>query len=183
MDRPIIFTGENVIAIMTCAKCGTVTPEAKCPKCGSTKRRKTQTRRIIFKCPYDVVGDRLWVRETFGIFDVDADEDIAICYKADNSDAKWFKDKRRDFNELRLGKWRSPIHLPKWAARLWLEITGIRVERVQEINWEDVKDEGVQFVGDESRARQCFKALWNSIHGNGAWERNDWVRVIEFKVQ
>jgi len=214
-EHPILFTGEMVRAIL--------------------EDRKKQTRRVvkpqpykddyskptlkdglwafpsevrypmITSCPYGVFGDRLWVRETFGIFDVDADEDIAICFKADDSDAKWFKDKKEDFNDLRLGKWRSPIHLPKWACRLWLEITGIRAERVQEINHKDALSEGCyDFVvesdskyyndheftvnapnGDIHRqtALIAFRELWDSINAKRGygWESNPWVWVIEFK--
>jgi hypothetical protein len=223
MDRPIIFTGENVRAILD--------------------GRKTQTRRIIkdsclqqapfdeispimnkkpyckngewfyelqatvdscdrykIKCPYGVVGDRLWVRETWRctgggdlrniIYRADGDSAMSYCGIDDGRtgilhvpEPHWAEWDRLVYKTNRGCNWRSPIHMFKWAARLWLEITGIRVERVRNITDEDAKAEGVIVRNIGDRPYHAFKNLWNSIHGDGAWERNDWVWVVEFKVQ
>ena len=88
--------------------------------------------------------------------------------------------------------WRPSIHMPRWASRITLEITGVRVERLQDISAEDAKAEGVQppnlppeisgvagdYVADE---RTSFAILWNRINGAGSWAKNPWVWVVEFK--
>lgn len=86
-------------------------------------------------------------------------------------------------------KWRSPRFMPEWASRTILEITGVRVERVNEITNEDAIAEGVPHgsdhpmcIDDCRTAFSRFRELWESIHGPGAWARNDWVFVYEFKV-
>jgi len=85
--------------------------------------------------------------------------------------------------------WRSPIHMPRWASRITLEITGVRVEQLQDISDEDALAEGVNVHPDfHGKARdsiyspiQAFRDLWESIHGPGAWEANPWVWVVEFQ--
>jgi hypothetical protein len=95
-----------------------------------------------------------------------------------------------DFCEAGNGneKWRPSIHMPRWASRITLEVTDVRVERVQEISEEDAKTEGVtpSIVGewwDHLKYRAGFQTLWNSINekrGFG-WDENPWVWVVEFK--
>lgn len=132
------------------------------------------------KCPYGKVGDRLWVRETWqgfnklsgsiisnGIPKVNYGRGFWAAYKADNiADPKC--------------KWRPSIHMPKWAARIWLEITDIRVERVQDISEADAESEGI--ICPEWYSGE-FKILWDSINKNRGygWETNCWVWVVEFK--
>ena len=179
-ERPIIFSGPMVKAIL--------------------EGRKTQTRRVLKKrgqyttrkearCPYGQPGDRLWVRETFmahsgswrylassGFFD------------------SWFGQ-----------KWTPSIHMPRGASRILLEITGVRVERLQEITEEDAKAEGVplliqkmkvtdtKFVDgklgvfgkiEEATYRGPFRDLWDKLNekrGFG-WRRDPWVWVLTFKM-
>ena len=140
-----------------------------------------------FKCPYGKVGDRLWVRE--GIFEYDG----WAWYQADdipvwaNKQAKRWEHKSKTL---------SARFMPRWASRITLEITDIRVERLQEITEEDAIAEGVApklgkyiTVTDEtilkikkSEALNNFKELWDSINGKKhSWESNPWVWVIEFK--
>jgi hypothetical protein len=135
--------------------------------------------------PYGVVGDRLWVRET-GWERPDltpkmtregADTWPRYMYDADNC----------DHDQLREWGWkrRPSIFMPRWASRITLEITGLRVERVQDISEEDAIREGVEtkepnhVVG----ARYRFGQLWNSINAkrNFGWDVNPWVWVVEFK--
>lgn len=157
----------------------------------------------ILKCPYGQPGDRLWVRETFQGPLVDDDveerpddlESPKYCvYAADGSSAPEFTD--ADDNLQR--RWRPSIHMPRWASRITLEITSVRVERVQDIGYQDAQAEGVQtetadpwfyhisternvydFAADEPQG--SFRKLWESINGAGSWNANPWVWVIEFK--
>ncbi|HEO8956303.1 hypothetical protein [Enterobacter hormaechei] len=124
-------------------------------------------------CPYGTVGDRIWVRETFS--PVPDHEEPAGCsallYAADGNGP--------------YGKWVPSIHMPRWASRLTLEITGVRVERLRDLSEDDAKSEGITppsggvLPGWEYRIN--FRDLWVSIYGSDNWEANPWVWVIEFK--
>jgi hypothetical protein len=91
--------------------------------------------------------------------------------------------------------------MSRWASRITLEVTDVRVQRVQDISEEDALSEGVfkkigaTEIGDDietvtggvliyadpSQARHEYRRLWDSIHGTGAWDRNDWVWAISFR--
>jgi hypothetical protein len=84
-------------------------------------------------------------------------------------------------------KWRPSIHMPRWASRITLRITDIRVERLQDISEDDARAEGVfepsepvETYGPRA-GRVAFKMLWNHINGPGAWDENPWVWVISFE--
>lgn len=127
-----------------------------------------------YTCPFGAVGDRIWVRETF--CPVPDHEEPAGCsailYAADGNGP--------------YGKWVPSIHMPRWASRLTLEITGVRVERLRDLSEDDAKSEGITppsggvLPGWEYRIN--FRDLWMSIYGADNWETNPWVWVIEFKV-
>lgn len=149
--------------------------------------------------PYGQPGDRLWVRETWASADCmyqthDRDEPGVIAYQADKSArfqnpayyepgpvgridlASW------NFSTL---KWRPSIHMPRWASRITMEITGVRVERLNSITEEDARAEGVApfstWDGKGSHA-QAFCHLWEDINGKRApWSSNPWVWVVSFK--
>lgn len=119
-------------------------------------------------CPYGKIGDRLWVRETFSISD-DGEGRPMVVYKT--------TDKKSDID-----KWKPSIFMPRNASRITLEITDIRVERVQDISIVDCINEGISEDFLNSAILQ-FKILWDSINlkrGYG-WNSNPKVRVIEFK--
>lgn len=128
------------------------------------------------KCPYGKIGDRLWVRETFVTTNIswspeDKGRDI-VFYKADDSTLA--------------NKWQSPLFMPRKYSRITLEITNIRVERVKEITEQDAKEEGVTpSVSDNdcfnTQYRAGYMALWESINGEGSWQQNPFIWVIEFK--
>lgn len=128
---------------------------------------------IWFTCPFGEVGDRIWVRETFCA--VPDHEEPAGCsallYAADGNGP--------------YGKWTPSIHMPRWASRLTLEITGVRVERLRDLSEDDAKSEGITppsggvLPGWEYRIN--FRDLWMDIYGTDNWEANPWVWVIEFK--
>lgn len=134
-------------------------------------------------CPYGKPGDRLWVRETWGyscgVYGNPPECNAScIMYKADDNNATNPDD----------GRWRPSIHLPRWASRIDLEITDVRVEQVQDITPRDAFAEGVRdnylHQAPDWMDRQAFQELWDKINkprGYG-WDVNPWVWVVEFKV-
>jgi len=77
--------------------------------------------------------------------------------------------------------WKPSIHMPRYAARLFLEVKAVRVERLQDITEADAMAEGVlPFNNQALRAKSYFEELWNAINGKGAWESRPWVWVYEF---
>ncbi len=195
-ERPILFSGEMVRAIL--------------------EGRKTQTRRVCkpehfngsempsdhamenairfgAKCPYGQVGDRLWVKETFGLHD--NRQPTIVYYRADN-ELKYESD----------GPWTPSIFMRREYSRITLEIVSVRVERLNEISEADAAAEGVErnasvidgswspedgyikYPIDENledfpawTAVESYQTLWESINGAGSWAANPWVWVIEFK--
>ncbi|WP_372986982.1 hypothetical protein [Marinobacter sp.] len=150
-------------------------------------------------CPYGQPGDRLWVRETWA--DASYDDGLCICYRADKERKDVTSNFAATFGRLKYanwapdlesgaeGRWKPSIHMPRWASRITLEITNVRVERLQDISEADAKAEGV--IGEKEAAgaglawydkpRRAFQFLWQSINGPDSWEANPWVWVIEFK--
>lgn len=191
-EHPILFSAEMVRAILSGDKTQTrrvITPQPSCQLvhgCGDIWDEDNLTRRL-FRCKYGCRGDRLWVREKFAVCDkfgettkwknIGPNEPRIIQYAADN---------QFDY----CGKWSPSIHMPRWASRITLEITDIRVERVQDISDEDAKAEGVsmngRYWGDNPNYfdhRPSFQCLWNSINekrGYG-WASNPWVWCVDFK--
>jgi hypothetical protein len=198
-ERPILFSAPMVRAILD--------------------GRQTQTRRIVkpqphagvrkspfvasgledghgrgLRCPFGAPGDRLWCRETFSYTHNDAQgfsDTGEVWYWADGNpqDGDWSKP-------------RPSIHMPRWASRITLEITDVRVQRLQEISEEDAVAEGVfrptgertpigQVVETHNggsliyavrgQACECFRDLWQSIHGPGSWEASPWVWALTFR--
>lgn len=186
-ERPIIFSGPMVRALLA----GT----------------KTQTRRVVkpvpstlvdgfylpFKdepnnwhgfggdliywygsCPYGQPGDRLWVREAW--MDLrGVDGAIANCMF------------RATFgNAPDGGKWRPSIHMPRWASRITLEVTGVRVERLQDISTSDAEAEGWPGPDAENSISSTYpiawySKLWEEINGPGSWTANPWVWCVAFR--
>jgi hypothetical protein len=90
-------------------------------------------------------------------------------------------------NFARDRKWRPSIHMPRWASRITLEVTGVRVERLQDISEADAREEGCLPVVHGDGAVDCgtrktaFRALWDSINGPDSWGANPFVWVVEFR--
>ncbi|HEC2582053.1 morphogenetic protein [Raoultella ornithinolytica] len=142
------------------------------------------------RCPFGVVSDRIWVRETFQgpLFDYDLMDSYCkdstpfekpeFCvYKADEVPAPEFYDADGELH----CRWRPSIHMPRWASRITLEITSIRVERLRSMSQEDARAEGVIAASGPMEAGLAFRELWDSIYGPESWQANPWVWVIEFK--
>lgn len=199
-ERPIIFSGEMVKAVLDGHKTQTRRP-VKVNAYGDSwdvidgvlKAQNQYGDHVDITCPYGQPGDLLWVKETFldgwavGGYaghvnpDIEPDgETVDVVYRADG--------------ELKHMDWKPSIHMPRWASRITLEITNVRVERLQSITHVDALKEGM-FSGTwrrvdgeipsywASRAVQRFINSWNSVYGKTehAWENNLWVWVIEFK--
>jgi hypothetical protein len=140
------------------------------------------------ECPYGKRGDRLWVRESFSPHYFNHGKP---AYRAD-----WTG---QVADIVREPKWMPSIHMPRWASRITLEITDVRVQRLQDISEADAQAEGVQpykHIGAEQRVpgpgfggvllmeqphRLPFADLWDSINGEDAWTANPWVWALTFK--
>lgn len=136
------------------------------------------------KCPYGV-GDRLWVRENFA-FVGGGDPGLLLCQADWQETAKLHKCDNAD----KPPRWKPSIHMPRWASRITLEITDIRVERLQDIRQDGAKAEGAtpklpRILGDDYIFRDDYTGgfidLWESINGKGSWGANPFVWVIGFE--
>ncbi|WP_431357181.1 hypothetical protein [Pseudomonas syringae] len=142
-----------------------------------------------FKCPYGQPGDRLWVRETWSAdsqLDEVAPREMSqgepILYPADGAS------RQTGCSMITPGKTRPSIHMPRWVSRILLEITAVRVERLQDISAEQALAEGVMSCeqdidpdGNDYSPLELFGGLWTMINGDGSWQSNPWVWVVEFK--
>lgn len=133
-------------------------------------------------CPHGNVGDRIWVRETWAEAGGNAPE--LQLYRASYPDH--VPSRYENLKPLEEIRWTPSIHMPRWASRILLEITNVRVERLKDISEEDAKAEGVSppartITPPEAVYRVGFGELWRSIYGDENWEKNPWVWVIELK--
>ena len=203
-ERPVLFSATMVRAILDGRKTQTrriakVTdkdckPGMITPLAGFVPR--TIANHISY-CPYGKQGDRLWVRETHWMDKrdilcavMDLDGFAVDAHPAGRN--KFVK----DFHSLKNNKFwkkRPSIHMPRIVSRILLEITGVRVERLQDISECDAKAEGsyvCDYFGrrllDQSSNQGCYKwgyrSIWESINGTGSWDLNPFVWVVEFKV-
>lgn len=137
----------------------------------------------LIKCQYGQPGDLLWVRESFALID---HPELKYRYKADHLNPKSVN-------------WKPSIHMPKAAARIWLQVEEIRVERLNDISEEDAIAEGITSYFDKMvsgtrftyqpgqlsnsyTAKREFEKLWCKINGEESWEANPWVWVVKYKV-
>lgn len=191
-DIPILFAGAMVRGILA--------------------DRKTMTRRILKPQPDERLwpilarhpnqismtrwrgGDRLWVRETWGCLAADHPLAISgrkptkgdeIIYRADPwSAAQWAPGLPSQGSFV----WRPSIHMPRWASRITLEVTAVRVERLQDISEADAIAEGAEPIlvppdGGSSPHIEGFRELWTHINGADSWSANPWVSVTTFQRQ
>lgn len=188
-EKPILFSGEMVKAILDGRKTQTRRVVKPQPPEGYRQWGRCINGNVAFtdhplqgekgnvinvRGPYGDVGDRLWVRESMymdkdGVWLYSADDDFVGCDRDDElAMISWAHHKETEHC--------PSIHMPRWASRITLEITGVRVERLQDITDDDAKAEGVGGVG-------TFGVLWNEINAKRghSWDTNPWVWVIEFK--
>ena len=208
-EHPIIFSGPMVRAILEDRKTQTRRVILK-------PERYNHIRECVYCCPYGIERSRLWVRETWRLLLVNGvlggrAEFATIQFKEKFGVLDYRKDWREHYRKLldreaplsangvgdMYGPWHPSIYMPRWASRITLEITDVRVERVQEISEEDAIAEGIEQVekrafgykdyegnvGATFQPWQSFMTLWDSINlkrGYG-WDTNPWVWMLSFK--
>ncbi|AJB32688.1 morphogenetic protein [Klebsiella pneumoniae] len=211
-ERGMIFNAEMVRAILDGRKTQTRRPvkfpvhdkNLGCELAGNELAGELSAGNYL-NSAFGKPGDRIWVRETFQgpLFDYDLMDSYSkdptpfekpeFCvYKADGVPAPEFYDADDELHCC----WRPSIHMPRWASRILLEITDVRVERLNAISEEDATAEGVPPAGsllpdypgtfltpkgDFATAKVAFQRLWESIYGEESWKANGWVWVISFK--
>lgn len=194
--RPILFSTAMVQAILV--------------------GRKTQTRRVVkprsyitdvvdgvayemteddsqpINCPYGQPGDILWVRETWcyvmlfhahDLLEGSRDRNLYVYKTSFHED--WMEYAKEKYGY----KWRPSIHMPFAAARIFLRIKSVRVEKLQDISGQDAIHEGVamptyspaSLLENWRTAKELFNSLWQSINGPESWNANPWVWVVEFE--
>ncbi|HEV7323558.1 MAG TPA: hypothetical protein VGN91_00680 [Bosea sp. (in: a-proteobacteria)] len=206
-DRPILFSGPMVQALLA--------------------DRKTQTRRILKPQPGSdgiypdissakkalriVRGDRLWVREAWrtsaGVDDVAPSRlevpgggyGWPIWYDADSGEVTWRGSQTGGPSFTAPGKLRPSMFMPRWASRLTLTVTEVRVQRLQELSAEDAAAEGLIQLSASKRwviergeqyfgcahhdPRAVYEMLWERINGADSWAANPWVAAYTFTVE
>ncbi|EPJ3207422.1 morphogenetic protein [Citrobacter freundii] len=208
IERGMIFNGEMVRAILDGRKTQTRRPvkfpfkdrNLGCELSGNELAGELSSGNYL-NSPFGKPGDRIWVRETFQGPLFDFDQMDAYCkdsapfekaqfcvYKADGKPAPEFFDADDNLHCC----WRPSIHMPRWASRILLEITDVRVERLNAISQADAIAEGAppshpsidcvsQEYGFPDFSRSWFGQTWQYIYGEENWQANPWVWVIEFK--
>lgn len=190
-DRPILFNAPMVRAILNRTKKQTRRILKPQPS-GANRIPVIGHRNVVvnirdpraaeFGSPYQP-GDRLWVRETFTEFVGHHAATGRWAYRANIKDGDSHSEMiRQDY--IKAGypyQWKPSIHMPRAASRITLEITGVRVERLNEISRGDAMSEGCPFpnMADGADPRKWFEDLWESIYGT--WAANPWVWVVEFR--
>lgn len=153
---------------------------------------------FLAKCPFGVVGDRLWVRETW-MPDAPRDGswgDVEF-YGCKGSPLSMIPERyrkpehcihRASWDGSEMVGWTPSIHMPRWASRITLEVTGVRVERLNSMTEKDALAEGCLGGHDSipgyqysATPHEHFHHVWQSIYGADSWQANPWVWVIEFK--
>ncbi|TGQ95371.1 hypothetical protein EN851_07560 [Mesorhizobium sp. M8A.F.Ca.ET.208.01.1.1] len=193
-DRPILFSAPMVRALLDGRKTQTrrVARDTTLPHLRHAGDlhlivgEGLLTRNHYFRVPY-AVGDRLYVREAWAT--ESAYDDLSpsamggeepVRYDADGSHQTW------GYPAIsKIGRFRQAMHMPRWASRLTLTVTDVRVQRLQEISEEDAKAEGVDFNvngGPDNRAAYC--RLWNTLNAarGFGWDANPWVVAVSFTV-
>lgn len=198
---PILFNGDMVRAILDGTKTQTRRPikrEAKpapgmvwdyclCREIDPSDTPCMVCEARFGDCPYGRPGDRLWVRESVIIAPKNWNDGSDSTHIDNDGDPRIVQylatePNREGANQYHLRATPS-IHMPRWASRISLLVTGVRAERVQDITNDDALREGIHPLAcdaDES-PRELYRELWNHTYGAGAWDRNDGVWVTDFQ--
>ena len=203
-DRPIIFSGPMVQALLAGRKSQTrrVLTHA-CDDAPAYVAFGQVTALDENDTPYRwprtaAVGDRLYVRENWSgkyyWHETPPRDRQSGCWGGEihiKEDVWYWADGSPEY-----GDWEKPrpsIHMPRWASRLTLTVTDVRVQRLQDISEADAVAEGCDAVlaltikrpngAHPGNPRECYCDLWNSLHGHGAWDANPWVVAVTFTVQ
>ena len=204
-ERPILLKGEMVRAILEGRKTQTrrimkpqpemVTDHSIITWEGRPDILMSLLKTLGRNCPFGQSGDRLWVRETTEVDDL-TDEILSLSkYSAGGQPVLYSGCDDPEYNGSVAHWWYSrdvcpSIHMPRWASRILLEVTGVRVERLQDISGQDALAEGVGApVGTplaygsitDAWNQRAFASLWQRINGKYSWDANPWVWVVEFK--
>lgn len=157
---------------------------------------ETQTELVRRACPFGAPGDRLYVRETFAPFgcrahDGDLPYETASELRCTCRSGAWYRADALPGDDDSTTRWTPSIHMPRWASRILLDVTDVRVERLQDITEEDAKAEGVEptnghpvrgaAIGRGPSHREGFAQKWMDIYGDGSWAANGWVWRVAFK--
>jgi hypothetical protein len=193
-ERPILFSSAMILALLA----GKKTQTRRVAKGVASVHAHTgeplaqlDSAGPRVPCPYGQPGDQLWVRESFAahwMYD-NLPPSQARSEREDlrDTDNRWYFADGHDAPSQRgapvaglRGKSRPSIHMPRWASRISLEITGVRVERLQDISNADSIAEGA--AGHPDGPWHAYRSLWTLINGPESWEANPWVWVVSFKV-
>lgn len=212
-ERPILFSGPMVRAILAGAKSQTrrlLKPQPRNPEVfgvspiwGYGVPRPHVDRQQRFgihaafdeggkrvdrwlPCPYGAPGDRLWVRETWTAERIQRGK-VCVAYRA-SCDNDEFDFVRTDgtIERAKVVRWKPSIFMPREVSRITLKVTGVRVERLQDITESDAQAEGAAFARcdcgvEHVSLRQVFEHRWNELHGAGAFALNPFVWVVSFR--
>jgi hypothetical protein len=200
VERPIIFSGPMVKALLAGTKSQTrrvIKPQPKVePRHEPLVGEAWASGFVDVRCPYGEPGDRLWVRETWGLASSSGYlVDPTLNYRADGAQ-RCVAPEVIHAGYVHRDGWRSPIHMPRWASRITLEVAGVRVERLHAITDVDAVAEGIEraafggwageLTGDGitrvpmATPRCAFIGRWREIHSAKSWSENPFVWVIEF---
>jgi hypothetical protein len=154
-----------------------------------------------FRCPYGVPGDVLWVREAWTPVPASAYRMSEGVQQTVNPSDPYMAAIYAAGWDRSIPKWKPSIHMPRWASRLTLKITDVRVERLNDISEADALAEGLveydptdedpaEFAWDDERGRgevfnnavSAYRDLWNHINDPGSWAANPWVWAVSFEV-
>lgn len=207
-ERPILFTGDMVRAILDGRKTQTRRPIKPQPDAHGIRwglQGWEDCHGYTVKCPCGEPGDILYVRESYRKY-INHDDAVTYLgeeiieyaadghgpiYQADGDGCQMFN---ADGTEKMI-PWRPPIHMPKSAARIWLQVTDTMADRVQNISEWAAMEEGVEKYHNTSWYKQygsdngwvanayaSFATLWKCVYGEDSWDRNDWVWPVSFRV-
>lgn len=191
-ERGIIFNGDMVRAILDGRKTQTRRQVKASTADMLDLQEKYPHKKYNIDCLLGVVGDRLYVREAFATLSYDGYEPEKPSLTGSCQEVRYrATDRLAGLDaETRGYSWRPSIHMPHWASRILLEITDVRVERLNDISEADALAEGfasttqLTALGDDYTglyASDRFADTWSAIYGAESWNANPWVWVIEFK--